>query len=117
MRDQAKSGPSENDQRGRTHSATASLARLQAQARHARHEAQALADAVAGILDELSTLVCTEVRAKPHLALSAAAGIGYVLGGGIPTPVGRLLLDQGLRVAVTVALARLAAGPAPTGKE
>jgi hypothetical protein len=73
-------------------------------------EAHALADAARALLDELTALARAELRAHPYAMLGAASGFGYVLGGGIPTRVGRLLLGGGLKIATTALVTKLVAG-------
>lgn len=64
-------------------------------AKHAIEEARHLATDVGTTFD-----IRREVELHPYRSLLIAAGVGYVLGGGLFTPLTRTALRIGLRVAV-----------------
>jgi hypothetical protein len=52
-------------------------------------------------------LLCRRLERTPYATLAVAAGVGYVLGGGVPSAVVRTLIGVGGRIAVEHAIARL----------
>ncbi len=72
-------------------------------------DARGLASTVEEAFDEIQEYLREQVDARPYVALSAAAGVGYVLGGGLPSRVTRLLVGWGSRLALTMAVQRLTA--------
>jgi hypothetical protein len=52
---------------------------------------------VGGLYNALDSAVSQHVRANPYAALAAAAGVGFVLGGGMRSPFGQLLVRVGVR--------------------
>lgn len=65
-------------------------------------ELQGEAEALLSTLDRTSGEIEHELRdqlsKRPYAVLAAAAGVGYVLGGGLPSPLTRLLMILGGRV-------------------
>ena len=80
------------------------FARLQSQGRQVQQEARALATGLEEAADEIEDFLREQMEERPYATLATAAGIGYVLGGGIPSPITRLLLDYGARYAFTLAV-------------
>ncbi len=80
------------------------FARLQKQGRQVQREARALATGLEEAADEIEGFLREQMEQRPYGVLAAAAGVGYVLGGGIPSPLTRLLLDYATRFAFTVAV-------------
>jgi hypothetical protein len=66
-----------------------------------------------GILEEgftdLEKTLQEQLSRSPYPTLAAAAGVGYVLGGGVPSPATRILLDFGTRFAVAALVQGLVA--------
>lgn len=54
------------------------------------------------------SLLRDRLERQPYATLAVAAGVGYVLGGGLPTPVVRVLIGVGGRLAVERVIAQLA---------
>jgi hypothetical protein len=59
------------------------------------------------LIDEATRLAREQVRERPYTALGVAAGVGWALGGGLASPLTRILLSQGSRLALTMAMSRL----------
>lgn len=56
---------------------------------------------------QASSTVQATVKERPYVALAAAAGLGFVLGGGLRSVTGRYLLRTTAQLAIPVALAAL----------
>lgn len=63
---------------------------------------------------ELQTFITSQVRERPVATLAAAAGVGYVLGGGLSSRLTLLMVGVATRLAMAVA-AREMAGWATEG--
>jgi len=55
------------------------------------------------------TFAAEQTRARPHVALGVAAGVGFVLGGGLASRLGGTLLSVGTRLLATKLLEEWAA--------
>jgi len=51
------------------------------------------------VLDFLTREILHQVEVRPYAALAVAAGVGYVLGAGLPNWASRLVLNVGSRMA------------------
>ena len=71
-----------------------STERIQQEFRRAREDTEAVVEDLRKLREELGALLRERLRSQPYLTLGASAGIGYVLGGGIPK--GSLGLAMGL---------------------
>jgi hypothetical protein len=60
-------------------------------------------------------LVRAELERRPYATLAVAAGAGYVLGGGLPTTLVRLMVGIGSRVALERIAVRLFVSPGSDG--
>ena len=78
-----------------------------------REDLSALAGAVRDVSRGWQALLRERLERRPYATLAVAAGVGYVLGGGVPTALVRALVGIGGRLAVEHAIARLA-GPGNT---
>lgn len=67
-------------------------------------DARELADALRSASGDWSRLVQSGMRRNPYAALGVAAGVGYVLGGGLAPSALRLAANAAWRVAAGVAL-------------
>ena len=56
------------------------------------------------------TFATEQARERPYLFLGVAAGIGFVLGGGLASRLGATLLGMGSRLAASRIMQELAAG-------
>jgi ElaB/YqjD/DUF883 family membrane-anchored ribosome-binding protein len=68
------------------------------------HEPAGLAESADHALQSVGTLynavdaiVSQQVRERPYVALAAAAGVGFILGGGVRSPFGQVLMRVGVR--------------------
>ena len=51
-----------------------------------------------GVLyNALDSVVSKHVRERPYVTLAAAAGVGFILGGGMRSPFGQVLMRVGVR--------------------
>jgi hypothetical protein len=87
----------------------ASVRQIYDQTRRVGDELGVLADAARQAISGCQALARERLERQPYATLAVAAGIGYVLGGGMPTTLMRLLFGVGSRLAVERALAQLAA--------
>ncbi len=81
--------------------------------REIQHDAQALAAAVQNAADDLQRYVTEQVGRQPYLTLGVAAGVGFVLGGGLRPRLTALVLRTATRVALGLAVRELAARLSP----
>jgi hypothetical protein len=72
-----------------------------------QHDAKLLLESLTRTGDDLARLVEVQVKQRPHLTLGIAAGVGYVLGGGLPNFVGKAAVRLGVRAAVSYAVGRI----------
>jgi len=77
------------------------------------HEAHALGAAVQGATGELQRYLTEQVEERPYTTLGVAAGVGYVLGGGLRSRLTAVLLGVATRVAMALAARELAARLSP----
>ena len=78
--------------------------RLWRSTQQARDEANALVGALEEMANEAETLVQEEVNKHPYTTVAAAAGVGFVLGGGLATRLTQMLIGIAGRVAIAVAV-------------
>lgn len=71
----------------------------------------ALAAAASHVAGGWQALVRAQLARQPYATLALATGVGYVLGGGVPTVVVRALVGLGGRWALERAIARLIVAP------
>jgi ElaB/YqjD/DUF883 family membrane-anchored ribosome-binding protein len=81
--------------------------------REIQHDVQALAAAVQDAADDLQRYVTTQMEHRPYTTLGVAAGVGFVLGGGLRPRLAAVLLGTATRVAMAVAARELAARLSP----
>lgn len=63
--------------------------------------------AVQTLYTQASEALHTTVRDRPYTALATAAGLGFVLGGGLRSVTGRFLLRSAAQLVIPAALASL----------
>lgn len=68
--------------------------------RHVREDAQALAGSLSEAAEEAADYLRVQLQERPYVALGVAAGVGYVLGGGLPSRLTGMLLGVGARLAL-----------------
>jgi ElaB/YqjD/DUF883 family membrane-anchored ribosome-binding protein len=59
----------------------------------------------------------TQLESSPYLALGAAAGIGFIVGGGLASPLGQVLLRSSLRAFGPPLLRAVLNGAAASGED
>ena len=82
-------------------------------AQRVRHEVSGLTAEVEGALGDLERVVREQLERRPYATLAAASGLGYVLGGGVPVALSRMLFGMGGRLAFVMMAQRLARRPRP----
>lgn len=92
---------------GKAAKASASARDLMAHGERLRDELSAVGAEVRDTLDDWRTLLRAELERQPYATLAVAAGVGYVLGGGVPPTLIRILLGVGGRLAADQLLARI----------
>ena len=77
--------------------------------RQIHHDAEALAAAVRDATDGVQRYLTAQVEQRPFSTLGVAAGVGYVLGGGLSSRLTVVLLGGATRVAMALVARELAA--------
>jgi ElaB/YqjD/DUF883 family membrane-anchored ribosome-binding protein len=72
------------------------------------NDAQTLTSAVRSATDDLERYLTDQVNRRPYSTLGVAAGVGYVLGGGLRSRLTAVLLGVATRLAVALAARELA---------
>jgi len=70
--------------------------------RQIQHDAEALAAAVRDATDGVQRCLTAQVEQRPFTTLGVAAGVGYVLGGGLSSRLTTVLLGVATRVATAL---------------
>jgi hypothetical protein len=70
-------------------------------------DAQGLAGVARDITADAEAALREQLKERPYLTLGAAVGIGYVLGGGIPSRLAGILFSVGTRLVLASAAQRL----------
>jgi hypothetical protein len=65
-------------------------------------DAQALGRTAGEATEELRSLLRVQLEDRPYVALTVASSLGYLLAGGAPTRLGRLLWSLGSRLTLEV---------------
>ena len=78
------------------------------QSQRVREDLIALAGAAGHVARGWQALLRAQLDRQPYTTLAVATGVGYVLGGGVPTAVVRACLGLAGRLAVERAIARFA---------
>jgi len=71
------------------------------------NDARGLASTVEEAFDEIQDYVREQLQQRPYATLATASGIGYILGGGLPSRLTGLLFGWGSRIALTMAVQQL----------
>ena len=91
------------------------IADLSRQAHRLGAELNDLGDTVHDLVDGCRALARERLQQQPYVVLAVAAGVGYVLGGGLPRGIVRRLLLTGGRVMLEGAIANFAASATGSG--
>lgn len=70
--------------------------------RRIQHDAEALANSLRETTEGVQRYLATQVEQRPFSTLGVAAGVGYLLGGGLSSRLTVLLLGAGVRVATAL---------------
>ena len=81
--------------------------RIQERGREAYRDAQHLASTMEQAVDEIGQFLREQAEQRPYTSLATAAGVGYVLGGGVPSRLTRFLFGLGSRLAIEMFLHEL----------
>lgn len=76
----------------------------------AKEEAQMLASSLGELSQDLSSYLQEQVRTRPWAVLGVAAGVGYLLGGGIPSRITRAGMSMAARMSMGVLMRQLMEG-------
>jgi hypothetical protein len=82
---------------------------LQQRVQQISDEARALGTSLESTVHDLEATLRAQMERRPYVMLAAAAGVGYVLGGGLPSRVTSLLIGLGSRVLLETAARDLTA--------
>ena len=77
------------------------------------HDAHALAAAVQDAADDLERYLTAQVGERPYTTLGVAAGVGFVLGGGLRSRLTPVLFGAARKLAVALAAREIAARLSP----
>ena len=81
--------------------------------RQIHHDVHALAAAVQDAADDLERYLTEQVEQRPYTTLGVAAGVGFVLGGGLSSRLTAMLLGTATRLAMALAARELATRLSP----
>ena len=84
--------------------------RLQQKGQQVRREVGDFTTELEGVLAALESAVREQVTRRPYATLAAATGLGYVLGGGIPVRLSRMMFGVGGRLAFVMLAQQLREG-------
>ena len=84
--------------------------RIQERGKEAYKEAQALASTLEQAVDEIGQFLREQAERRPYVSLATAAGIGYVLGGGVPSRLTGFVFGLSSRFAIEMFLRELIGG-------
>jgi hypothetical protein len=94
------------------------IERIQFKGQRVRQEVSGLTAEIEGALGDLERLVRGQLEHRPYATLAAASGLGYMLGGGVPPVLGRMLFGMGGRLAILLLAERVRAGlSTPAGED
>lgn len=77
------------------------------QARQIQQDMRTLVGSLQAGAEDAERYITGEVKSRPYSTLAVAAGVGYVLGGGLSLRMTKLLIGVGTRLAMAVAAREL----------
>ncbi len=86
------------------------IERLQFKGQRVRQEVSGFTAEIEEGLGDLERVVRDQLVKRPYATLGVASGLGYVLGGGVPVALGRMLFAMGGRLAFVMMAQRLREG-------
>ena len=89
---------------------TSRIERIQSKGQRVRQEVNGLTAELEGALGDFERVVREQLEQRPYATLAAASSVGWVLGGGIPVALSRLLFGMGGRLALLMVAERLREG-------
>jgi hypothetical protein len=89
------------------------IERIQFKGQQVRQEVSSLTSEIEGALSDLERVVREQLEQRPYTTLAAASGVGYVLGGGVPVALSRILFGMGGRLALLMLAERVRSGIVP----
>jgi len=90
------------------------ISRIQSKGQRVRQEMSGLSAEIEGALSDFERIVREQLERRPYATLAAASGVGYVLGGGVPVALSRMVFGVGARLAVLVLAERVRDGVVST---
>jgi ElaB/YqjD/DUF883 family membrane-anchored ribosome-binding protein len=85
--------------------------RIESSGRHAISSAQEFVDSVRDVHGQFNSALSQQASNRPYVALGAAAGIGFVLAGGLTVRLTSKLIGVGARLALSAAVKQLVSLP------
>ena len=101
------SNPSSRSASDHSASSLAATQELLRQTLEAKDSAMALISNVQSVVGIAQSAMREQMQARPYLTMGAAAGVGYVLAGGLASTLTRQLMKMGTKAATTYAAALL----------
>jgi len=89
--------------------------RLREHGREAYEHAQALGSNLEQAVDDIGGFLRENMERRPYMTLASAAGIGYVLGGGVPRRLTAILFGLSTRFAIELFVRELTGHGSPSG--
>ena len=83
------------------------IERLQFKGQRVRQEVSGLSSELEEALGDLDRVVRQQLERRPYTTLAAASGLGYVLGGGVPVALSRMVFGMGGRLAILMLAERV----------
>jgi hypothetical protein len=83
------------------------IERLQSKGQRVRQEVSGLTAEVEDALGDLDRTLRDQLDRRPYATLAAASGLGYVLGGGVPAALSRMVFGMGGRLAILMLAERV----------
>jgi hypothetical protein len=83
------------------------IERLQSKGQRVRQEVSGLTAEVEEALGDLDRTLREQLDRRPYATLAAASGLGYVLGGGVPIALSRMVFGMGGRLAMLMLAERV----------
>ncbi len=83
------------------------IERLQFKGQRVRQEVSGLTAEVEEALADVDRVVRQQLEQRPYATLAAASGLGYVLGGGVPVALSRIVFGMGGRLAILMLAERI----------
>ncbi len=83
------------------------LERIRSKGRRVRQDVHGLTAELEGAVGDLERVARAQLEHRPYATLATASGVGYVLGGGVPIAITRMLFGMGGRLALLMLAERV----------